>query len=171
MQTQQAPFFRPVQTSNYFSLSHQPAIRATSQPHRQQTQANFFKPTTGTSGQAARQRGKGEECLRHSCTMLRKALTCCTPANTLKGHYPSLIPRLSLFGNARHPKVLRFAVWMGIRITGNIRAILKAEGAWEQGSSSGKPPQRLSWLKPSCLRREETGYLPSIAGCNKKLRK
>jgi len=54
---------------------------------------------------------------------------------------------------------------------GNIRAILKAEGAWEQGSSSVNPPQRLSWLKPSCLGREETGYLPSIAGCNKRLRK
>ena len=123
MQTQQAPFFRPVQTSNYFSLSHQPATRATSQPHRQQTQANFFKPTTGTSGQAARQRGKGEECLRHSCTMLRKALTCCTPANTLKGHYPSLIPRLSLFGNARHPKVLRFAIYWAVVIVMNVRRL------------------------------------------------
>lgn len=76
----------------------------------------------------------------------------------------------NLLGSSYGNECTEFGWELGLQLD-NIRAILKAEGAWEQGSSSGKPPQRLSWLKPSCLRREETGYLPSIAGCNKRLRK
>lgn len=56
MQAQQAPFFRPVQTSSYFRVNHQPAPRTTPQPQRQQqTRSNFFKPT---SSQTTKQRGE-----------------------------------------------------------------------------------------------------------------